>query len=166
MSQVDILVVGRLGRTHGVRGCLKVISSTNPPENIFTYRPWYLHRNNRWEKVSIDETLSRPESYIIKLTECKDREHAQQYTGLEIGVERTQLPVLPMGEYYWVDLIGLSIINQTGATLGTLKDFLETGSADVMVIQGEKEYLIPYMPDLYVIEIDLEKKIMRVDWDA
>ena len=166
MSQVDIVVVGRLGRTHGVRGCLKVISSTSPPENIFTYHPWYLHRNNRWEKVSIDDALSRTESNIIKLTECKDREHAQQYTGMEIGVERTQLPALPIGEYYWVDLIGFSVINQADVLLGTLMDFLETGSADVMVIQGDKKYLIPYMPDVYVMEIDLEKKIMRVDWDA
>jgi len=87
------------------------------------------------------------------------------WVGAEIAVQRSQFPPLPAGEYYYADLPGLTVVNLAGATLGTAESFLETGANDVLVVQGERERLIPLVPQV-IREVDLTQGVLRVDWDA
>ena len=70
------------------------------------------------------------------------------------------------GEYYWMDLIGLSVETQQGDLLGTIKQIMETGANDVLVVHGDRERLIPYIQDRVIKQIDLDNGLMTVDWDA
>ena len=77
---------------------------------------------------------------------------------------RDQLPELPQGEYYWTDLIGLDVRLEDGRRLGTIDNMLATGANDVMVVRGERERLIPFVPGQYVKEVDLAGGCVTVDW--
>lgn len=121
---------------------------------------------DQWKKISILEIRPQGKNFIALFEGYEDRETAARLTNLEIGVSREELPPLENGEYYWTDLVGLTVITELGVTLGIVDRLLETGSNDVLVVKGElREHLIPYIPDDYVLEIDLESKIMRVAWD-
>ena len=85
--------------------------------------------------------------------------------GLTIAIERAELPPPEEGEYYWTDLIGLSVVNTQGETLGVVSELLATSAAnDVLVVRQDKtERLIPFV-GAYVLEVDLPGKTIRVDW--
>ncbi len=68
-------------------------------------------------------------------------------------------------EYYWSDLVGLQVITRDGLVLGVVDHLFETGANDVMVVKGEQEYLVPFIQEQVVESVDLESRIIRVDWD-
>lgn len=83
----------------------------------------------------------------------------------EIGVRRDQLPDTAPGEYYWRDLIGLAVVTRQGEPLGKVDHLLETGANDVLVVAGERERLIPFVPGPIVTQVDLQAGVIEVDWD-
>jgi 16S rRNA processing protein RimM len=76
------------------------------------------------------------------------------------------LPEIDKDEYYWADLVGLQVFNSDGSDLGIIDHILETGANDVLVVKGDRERLIPFLQQQTVLEIDCDKGIMTVDWDA
>ena len=85
--------------------------------------------------------------------------------GAEIYVERAALPRAKPGEYYWSDLEGLEVRLEDGTSLGTVSHLFSTGANDVLVVRGQRERLLPYVPGEVVKRIDLEGRVMVVDWD-
>ena len=86
--------------------------------------------------------------------------------GLLIAVPRDSLPEQPEGEYYWSDLVGLSVENLAGEKFGNVDSLLETGANDVLVVKGESgEKLIPFI-DSVIKHVSLKDKTIRVDWQA
>ena len=86
--------------------------------------------------------------------------------GADIAIYREQLPSLPEDEYYWSDLIGLTVINQENIILGQIEYLLETGANDVMVVTGKGERLIPLVFKEIVLEVNLAQRWLRVAWDV
>jgi len=80
-------------------------------------------------------------------------------------VPRSQLPRAKSGEYYWVDLVGLKVVNVQSQELGRIEQILQTGANDVLVVQGERERLIPFLADV-IREVDTTAGVVRVEWDA
>ena len=157
------VIVGRLAGVYGVKGWLRVQSFTQPSENILDYRPWQLERRG---VVEVEEGRPHGKGLICRLTGINDRDAAAGLIGLGIEVERSQLPALTPGEYYWQDLIGLDVVNREGDALGTVSRLMETGAHDVLVTRGERERLIPYAPGQTVDEVRLEDGVIVVDWGA
>jgi 16S rRNA processing protein RimM len=85
--------------------------------------------------------------------------------GCEIGIRRDQLPGTAPGEYYWRDLQGLTVVTIKGELLGTVDHLIETGANDVLVVKGERERLIPFVLDQVIVNVDLEKREIQIDWD-
>lgn len=161
----DLVEVGRFSGVYGVRGWLKVYSYTEPQENILDYNPWYVHAGGRWQSVEVAEGRVHGKGVVARLVGCDDRDAASLLTGAAIAVDRAQLPPAGPGEYYWVDLEGLKVITLSGVELGVVDHLFETGSNDVMVVKGDRERLIPFIRDQVVVQVDLEHRVMRVDWD-
>ncbi|MEQ8495073.1 MAG: ribosome maturation factor RimM, partial [Gammaproteobacteria bacterium] len=96
------------------------------------------------------------------------RDAAGALVRADIGIRRQQLPPAAPDEYYWVDLIGLTVVNREGARLGEVRGLLETGAHDVLRVVDTSaaglERLIPFVREVYVLDIDLAGRIMRVDW--
>ncbi|MDH5181948.1 MAG: ribosome maturation factor RimM [Gammaproteobacteria bacterium] len=161
------VVLGRVAGVYGVKGWVKVISHTVPPDNILDYSPWYLQQDGRLQAFEVIEGKTHGKGIIAYLANCTDRDVAARLVGTDILVERDRLPVLEDNEYYWADLIGLQVQNSDGQQLGIVESLLETGANDVLVVRGsdKQEHLIPYIQGEVIREINLALGIIRVDWD-
>jgi 16S rRNA processing protein RimM len=160
-----MVVIGKINGVFGVRGQVKVFSYTEPRENILNYDPWMLGSGDRWETRQLVSGKVQGKGLIAQLKGCDDRDQAQLLVGKEIAIEKSQLAKTKPDEYYWSDLEGLKVITTDQETLGAVSHLFETGSNDVLVVQGEREYLIPYIPGRVITEIDLDAGHIIVDWD-
>ena len=154
----DKLVVGKLGGPHGVRGWIKVLSYTDPRENLFDYAPWQLERDGQWQHFEVEAAKPQGKGWIVKLVGVDDRNAAEALMHCRIAIEERQLPELDEGEYYWRDLIGLTVVTEGGQVLGEVSGLMETGANDVMVVRGDEERLIPFVREHVVREVDLKAR--------
>ncbi|MFU8798055.1 MAG: ribosome maturation factor RimM [Gammaproteobacteria bacterium] len=161
-QRLSLLNIGRIGRAHGIRGWVNIISFTQPVKNILSYQPWQLSNG---KTVTVEASRVVHNGIIVKFLGCDDRDIARTYTNIEILIQPTCRPPLTEGDYYWTDLIGLTVMNQDGLILGEVVDLLETGSNDVLAVRGKKEHLIPYLLKDTIVDIDMNKKIIQVIWD-
>jgi 16S rRNA processing protein RimM len=159
------VVLGRIVGLFGVRGWVKVFSYTKPREAVLGYKGLQLGRDGAWQPTEVAEGQRHGKSVIARLTGVDDRDQAAALVGSEIGVNRDGLPEPEDGHYYWSDLIGLKVVHRDGSTLGTIDEMLETGTHDVMVLKGEKERLVPFVHDKIVLDVDLNEKLITVDWE-
>jgi 16S rRNA processing protein RimM len=160
----DPVIIGSFGKTFGVRGWIKVNSFTIPQKNILDFKPWLIQKNSSWEEFYFEDSRDRIDSIIVKLPNCSSPEEARNFTNIKIGVWLEKLPKLQEDEYYWVDLVGLKVLNLNGIDLGVVRDLMATGANDVLVVIGERKRLIPYVSDV-ILKVDLVKKIIHVDWE-
>lgn len=158
------VIIGRFGSVHGVKGDIRVFLYTQPIELALECFPWQVEINNEWQPLNITKTKWHNDQLLVHIENIDDRDVAKRYTNLNIGIERSQLPELDDDDYYWSDLVGLRVINQNNEELGKIEYFEVTGSNDVFVVKGKKEYCLPYLDDV-VKEIDLKAGIMRVEWE-
>lgn len=165
MSQSTRVTLGKIIGLYGLHGWVKVYSYTDPIANILNYSPWQLYHHGQWQTVTIAEGKLNGKRVIAHLESGQDRDQAAQLLGAEIAVYREQLPPLAPGEYYWLDLIGFTVINTKRIILGKVHHLLETGANDVFVVTGERERLIPFLWERVVITIDFPSQLITVDWE-
>lgn len=172
MTGKDLVVLGKFGAVYGINGWLKVNSYTDNPEGIFSYKPWQVQVQGNWQPVQISSWKRHSNGIIVKLDGINDRDAAQRYVNVEIAVATDVLPELDQGDYYWKDLMGMTVENTQGYNLGEVVDMMETGSNDVLVVKanrndafGKKERLLPFLTDSVVKSVDVAQRRMIVDWD-
>lgn len=167
-----LIQVGHVGAAHGIKGWVRVSAQTDPAANIFGYQPWYLKTREGFRAVKVLEWREQPKGLVASLDAAPDRNAAELLRGLEIWVPKDALPELEEGDYYWSDLIDLEVRTGVGQLLGTVHSLMETGANDVMVVQpslgslDDRERLIPWLPGAVVTDVDLEGRVITVDWDA
>tara|TARA_Y100000588_G_C13984386_1_gene808678 strand:- start:78 stop:590 length:513 start_codon:yes stop_codon:yes gene_type:complete len=159
------VVVGQFGRPHGIKGFISVHSFTEPRENILKYSDWHGKIDGQWQKLNITHAEVNNKSVLVKVADYLNRESVSRLTNVELAVTKDKLPSLKDGEYYWHQLIGMKVMTEKGVSFGTVKEILSTGAHDVLVVQGHKRLLIPYVPDHYIINIDEINATIFVDWD-
>lgn len=161
----EFISVGQVSGVFGVRGWVKVYSYTDPRENILTYSPWILKKGEESKQVNVIDGRRHGKTVVAGIESINDRDAAADLNGWEILIRHEQLPKARKGEYYWSDLVGLHVKTVDGIEFGVVKQMLETGANDVVVIAGERERLIPFLQGQTVVSIDLSAGIMIVDWD-
>lgn len=160
-----LICLGKVVGVWGVEGWLKIHSYTRNRADIFEYGQWLVGPAERPRRLALEAGREHGRGGLIaKLAGLDDRDAAAAEVGSLIQVSPEQLPVLEEGEYFWHQLEGLRVENLEGAGLGTVDHLFETGANDVLVVLGERERLIPYIPAV-IREVDLDAGIMRVDWD-
>jgi 16S rRNA processing protein RimM len=159
------LLVGRISGVFGVKGWVKVYSYTEPRDNIMNYPRWYLKRGGQWQPVELEAGRKHGKAVVVKLEGVDDRDAALALRDVDIAIDRAELERLGPEEYYWADLIGLRVVTLEGVELGRVGRLMETGANDVLVVEGDRERLIPYIRDQVIESIDLETGEIRVDWD-
>ena len=161
----DKLSIGRIGRPHGVRGWIRILSFTDPPSQIFSYSPWWIEREGHWHRRQVSAHKTVGKHFVAKLPGYDDYDSAQALTHACITIERHQLPSLAKGDYYWTDLENLTVVTNTGRTLGTVDHLFATGTNDVIVVQKTKPYTTYFIPytDEAVLDIDLKSGIITVN---
>ncbi|MCY4129119.1 MAG: ribosome maturation factor RimM [Gammaproteobacteria bacterium] len=166
MEPNRIVVVGRIGSAYGIKGWTHVHSFTEPITNLLEFEKLYGRRGDEhWEHlVSVEFQRHRGE-LIARINGCEDRTIAEKLRNLELGVHRDALPPLQTDEFYWVDLIGLVVVNTEDITLGKVSNVIETGASAVLDVKGEKgEYLIPCVKPV-LDSVSLAENVI-VRWDA
>ena len=160
------VLVGRIVGLSGVHGEVKLESYTEPRTRIFSYQPWLLKSPSGENEISGCRGRAQGKGIVATLPEIGDRDAAARFVGGEIWVRRSALPRAKRGEYYWADLEGLEVVTVEGARLGRVSHLVATGANDVLVVvDGKRERLIPFVLGDYVKEVDFDNGRIAVDWD-
>ncbi len=165
MKPEDLVIVGEVNGIHGVRGWVKVFSYTRARQSILDYSPWYVEVGGEWCCYEEIEGRSTGKGIIVALPGYRDRDEARRLIGSRVGIRRSQLPELQADEFYWADIIGLEVETGAGETLGRVTGLIETGAKDVLVVRGRCEHLIPFVKDVYILDVDYRRGRVKADWD-
>ena len=161
------VLLGKIVGVHGLRGELKFESYTEPRLRIFSYQPWLLRSAGGEKEVEGCRGRAQGKGVVGELPGIADRDAAAALVGLEIWVARSALPAAKPGEYYWSDLEGLEVVTVEGVALGKVSHLFATGANDVLVVRdGERERLVPFLVDRFVTNVDLDAGRLTVDWDV
>lgn len=172
------IVLGKVGRVHGIKGWVRVISFTEDPDGILDHpvlRADFsasLTPRVAVRQLEVDAYKQQPKGLIVHFKGIDTPEEARLLNGATLSVETESLPELEDDEFYWYQLEGLTVFNQHQECFGKVKGLLETGANDVLVVSAtadsidDRERLIPYLRDSVVKDIDLKAGTLSVDWDA
>lgn len=166
MSAPDLVTLGEISGVYGIKGWVKVASHTEQRDSILDYVPWLLCRSGDCQARELIASRSQAKGLIVQFQGIENRDQAQALVGYAIAVRREQLPVLPVDQYYWTDLVGLEVINLHGIRLGEVSSLFATGANDVLVVSGERERLLPWIMGDVIRSVNLEHKLIQVDWEA
>jgi 16S rRNA processing protein RimM len=161
------ILLGRVTGAFGVRGEAKLESWTEPRHAIFGYQPWIL-RDPQGNERELRGVRGKQvgKNLVATLPGVADRDAIEAMRGTEIYVPRSALPPPGPGEFYWVDLEGLRVVNVEGVDFGTVSHLFATGANDVLVARdGERERMIPFVQPQYVTGVDFDTGVVTVDWD-
>jgi len=173
----DAVEVARIGDAWGVKGWIKVLPFSADPQALFSSKRWYVQPSDRGPKafdgtalLRVREAREHSGTVVAQVDGVDDRDTAQALRGARIFVQRSSFPSTSADEYYWVDLIGLEVVNRQGDSLGHVKELLQTAAQVVLVLRypcGDAllERMIPFVA-VYVDAVDLDEKRITVDWQA
>lgn len=162
-----MVIMGRVAAAYGVRGWIKVQPFTEYLDSLLDYPTWWLGpEHGPWREVEVARCDVHGKTLVAQLSDCPDRTAAEKLKGLMLAVPRSSMPEEDEDEYYWADLIGLAVVNEAGASLGTVAKLLETGANDVLCVEGASgEILIPFVKAV-IRQVDLANRLIRVDWET
>lgn len=170
-TPTDVITLGVINGVYGIKGWVKVYSSTDPIENILDYKIWRLSQKNQEVVVKLADGRRHGKGIVAKFEGYDDRNAAETLLKAEINVLAEELPELQQDEYYWRDLVGLDVVNMDGKSYGKIDHMMPTVANDVMVVKDVDaedgkgiERLIPFIQGVYVMKIDLDENLAQVDW--
>lgn len=180
----DALEVGRILDAWGIKGWLKILPHSNDPEALFSAKTWFLQvpeakfrpgftAFSGTVSLQVDEAKIHSGTVVAKFAGLDDRNMAEALRGARIFLSRSSFPAAATDEYYWVDLIGLNVVNREGVALGSVRDLMTTGPQSVLCIEYTTtqedgtsvvaERMIPFV-SAYVDAVDIAGKRITVDW--
>ena len=178
----DAVCVGRIRDAWGIAGSIRVEPFNAPRESVLrSVRRWWLVRASAPGGAPLQPGLPvRMVARELQITRCRihgdalvaqaqdisDRTAAETLKGHDIYLSRADFPRADSGEYYWIDLIGCTVLGQHDVPLGVVAALDDHGAHPILFIQdGERERLVPFVED-YLIEVDVGSRRIRVDWHA
>lgn len=171
----DAIEVGRIADAWGIKGWFKVLPYSADPEALLSSSHWFLLPTERGAQaftgvvqLSVKEAKGHSDSVVAMVHGVGDRNAAEALRGSRIFISRASFPTAAVDEYYWVDLIGLNVVNRQDEFLGVVKELLSTGPQTVLVLACQQdgkacERMIPFV-SAYVDDVNLQERRIRVDW--
>lgn len=166
----NLVKVAELKKPYGIQGWLWVFSFTEDREAIFDMQPWVINTAMGQKTLTVKNWRAQGNGYVVQLNEVPDRNMAETMFGVAIFADKGNLSDLSDDEYYWADLVGLTVISQQdNAVLGRVKELFETGAHAIMVVKptddsvDSEERLIPWHKQT-IGDVDLTNKTVMVDW--
>lgn len=164
-----MIVLGRIVAPFGIQGWLKIHPFGDDALSWRSMPEWWIASDadapaESWSKRKLVSCRAHGKGLVAALEGVADRNGAEAVEGWYIGAPRTALPKPAENEYYWGDLVGLTVANESGESLGTVSGLISTGAHDVLQVQdGDEERLIPFVA-AYVLDVDLVARTIRVAW--
>lgn len=160
-----MVVLGRIVAPYGVKGWVKVEPFTESVGTLLNHAEWWLSEHGTWRAVALESGKVHGAMVVAKLAGIESPEHALTLRRTEVGVPRSALPPEAEDEFYWTDLEGMQVRNAEGVDLGVVDSMMDNGVHGILVVRGERERLIPFVP-AHVIEVDRDARRILVDWGA
>lgn len=154
---MDLLEVGKIVNTHGLRGEVKVVPWTDYPEQFEDIEYAYVKTKDDYERLTLSGVKYQKGNIIVRFKEITDINDAEKYKNRVLYAERDMLGELPDGVYYIADLIGLTVVTDDGREIGKISDVINTGASDIYEVKrgGMKDLLIP-VTDETVLDVDID----------
>ena len=180
----DSIEVGRILDAWGVKGWLKILPHSSDPEALFSAKSWFLQAPDAKFRpgfnaftgtvsITVEEAKTHSDSVVAKIDGLDDRNDAEALRGCRIFLPRSAFPKASKDEYYWVDLIGLNVVNRESIVLGCVRDLMATGPNSVLCVEyqttqedgsnKDEERMIPFV-SAYVDSVDIAGRLITVDW--
>ena len=168
----DAIEVGRIADAWGIKGWFKVLPHSAQPEALFSSQRRFLQAPGASAtaafRLAIREAKEHSDCIVASSEDVPDRNAAEALRGARVFVPRSSFPTAGDDEYYWVDLIGLSVVNREGVPLGTVRELLATGPQTTLVLAAEEdgkaiERMVPFV-SVFVDKVDLAGRLITVDW--
>jgi 16S rRNA processing protein RimM len=179
----DAIELGRIQEAWGVKGWVRLLPHSADTSALFATPDWFLQPPEaRFAcgfsafsgvvSVSVAEIKAHSDGIVARLEGVDERSSAEALKGVRICVPRSAFPATPEGEFYWVDLIGLEVVNREGEPLGVVRDLMPTGPNSVLVLEYTEtengvekttERLIPFVA-AYIDNVDLQARRITADW--
>lgn len=162
----DLVVMAVITAGHGIKGWVKLKTFTDAEDALADFDTWWIRPPalTTARAVEVESFEVRPNVTVAKLVGIDSRTAADQLTGTEVLIAKSQLPELGDDEAYWMDLVGLQVVTPEGASLGVVDHLFETPAHPVLVVRdGDQERLIPAV-DAIILEVDWARRVMTVDW--
>ena len=175
----DLVLVGHVLDAWRLDGSIKVAPYSSDAGALLGAREWWFDVRGAIRPFDVVGAKVHGSTVTARLVGIVDRNAAEALKGARISVQRRAFPVTDAGEYYWVDLIGLAVVNEAGESFGTVAELMETGAHQNLVVRMEtaatgqdvageattKERLIPFV-DAFVKTVDLAERRIVVDWQS
>ena len=181
----DAVELGRFLDAWGVKGWVHIQPHSADTRALFESQDWFLlppeARFGRGfsafkgpVRVRVAEIKVHSDSIVVRLDGIADRNGAESLKGARIHVPRSAFPPAEDGEYYWVDLIGLQVVNREGVHLGVVRDLMPTGPTSVLVmeytetvdgVEKTAERMVPFVA-AYIDDVDLKARRITADWQT
>lgn len=167
----NLICIGELKKPYGIKGWLWVFSHTEDRSAIFHMRPWWIETATGLTTLTVNEWREQGSGLVAAFAEIPNRNIAETMCGVKIWADKESLPKLSQDEYYWSDLIGLNVYNESGEYFGRIKELFETGAHAIIVVAPDKnsvdqeERLIPWHKQT-VISVDLKEGMIVVAWQS
>lgn len=159
----NLLEIGKIVNTHGLRGEVKLVPWTDTPDEFEDIECVYVKIKSEYKPLTVQSVRYQKNNLIVKFEEFNDINEILPYKGMTLYCDRDELGELPEGVYYIVDLIGLNVVNEEGESVGVIADVFNTGANDIYDVkrEGKKNLLLPVIDEV-VKKIDIEKKQVTV----
>ncbi len=153
----EFIEIGRITAPHGVRGELRAQSFGNTSDSLAEFDYAYLGPAKK--RVEFLEARPHKNIVILRLEDVTSIEAAEALRGQYLYMKRAELPALDEGGFYHADLLGMMAVLEDGTELGPVKEVLQTGANDVLILgeKGQKERLVPFIPDC-IKEVSVESR--------
>ena len=170
----DAVEVGMIIDAWGIKGGIRIKPYSADPKALFSTKRWWVqlptaqvpaapaHQRGLMRVVQARE---QSDTVVATCHDLADRNLALSLKGAKIFVPRTSFPTAGQDEYYWIDLIGMRVLNRQDQELGSVTDLIQTGPHAVLRVQADPEILIPFVA-AYVDDVSMAQRIIRVDWQA
>ena len=161
--KMDLITIGEIVKTRGLRGCMKVVSFVDTQDISAELKFVYIQDNSEQKKLYNLRKIDISGKFLfIELDSIDDVELAKTFVGCKVVIPGDMFKELPEGEYYWRDIIGMNVYTEEGKLLGQIESVFPTGSNDVYVCKGgDREILLPAIADVIKL-IDIDRKVMNV----
>lgn len=159
----DILRVGVITTTHGLRGEVKVFPTTDDPKRFKKLKEVLLDTGKERRKLQVESVRFQKNLVILKFKEFNNINDVEQYKKCDLYVSRKNAVKLEENENFIVDLIGLHVVLEDGTEFGIMKDVLQTGANDVYIVEmlDGREVLLPAIPEC-ILDVDLDSETMTI----
>jgi len=158
--------MGRIAAPYGLKGWVRIEPYSAAPHSWIGCPVWWVGVNGDWREIKVAESgRQHGAGLVVRFEGCVERNAALALKGSEVALAREALPQSADNEFYWVDLVGLTVVNVQGEELGVVAELFESGAHPVMrVVAGETERLLPFIEQV-VRQVDTAQGRIRVEWE-